>query len=133
MGLAPTTVKNHIDAVSCDACGKMKVMGAAVCRGCSSLRRATRTRWLDKQGYVCLYLPEHPQSNSTGVVFEHRKVMCEALGRILEKHENVHHKNGIRTDNRLENLELWHRPQPAGQRVSDVQTGAEPHHYAGGQ
>lgn len=41
------------------------------------------------------------------------------LGRELLANENVHHINGDRLDNRLENLELWSSAQPAGQRVSD--------------
>ena len=51
---------------------------------------------------------------------EHRVVLEQVLHRELYPFENVHHKNGVRTDNAPENLELWVRPQPCGQRPEDL-------------
>lgn len=53
------------------------------------------------------------------IQLQHRWVMEEQLGRPLWPDETVHHKNGDRSDNRIENLELWSSWQPAGQRVED--------------
>ena len=70
-------------------------------------------------GYVQWQDPDNIHANSSGRVAEHRYVMGEFIGRVLYAHENVHHKNGNRSDNRLENLELWSTHQPTGQRVED--------------
>lgn len=77
-------------------------------------RRPSGARYLDRQGYVMIK-PE--KGNAVG---EHRIVMERMLGRPLAQGENVHHKNGVRNDNRPENLELWYSPQPYGQRVEDL-------------
>jgi hypothetical protein len=57
-------------------------------------------------GYRHLYLPEHPTSMKGGYIVEHRFVMEAMLGRLLERGEVVHHKNGDHGDNRPDNLEL---------------------------
>lgn len=73
----------------------------------------------NKDGYVLRLKPEgHPAT--TRYVQEHRLVMEQALGRYLQRYETVHHKNGIRSDNRPENLELWVTPQVSGQRAADL-------------
>lgn len=63
---------------------------------------------------------DHPNANKRGEIKEHIYVMGQKLNRKLVKGENVHHKNGVRDDNHIDNLELWYKPQPGGQRVTDL-------------
>lgn len=83
-------------------------------------------------GYIYEYVPEHPsvQGKAYRRVGQHRLVMERQLGRFLLPGENVHHKNGVKDDNRPENLELWYRPQTAGQRVCDIVAYVVTYHRA---
>lgn len=58
-------------------------------------------------GYIVAHAPHHPNSDSKGYVFEHRLVMEKHLGRYLSGVEVVHHKNSVKDDNRLANLQLF--------------------------
>ena len=89
-------------------------------------RRKTKTRmdtpiqkktkgggeWANGYGYIISNTP-------SGHMMKHRWVMQQHIGRPLLRQETVHHINGDRTDNRIENLELWSDSHPAGQRVAD--------------
>jgi hypothetical protein len=94
-----------------------KKIGLANTKRLTGKKGSTATGWgggkytTKRDGYIHIYVPNHPNARKGGgggggYVLEHRLVMEKFLGRYLEKYENIHHKNGIKDDNRLENLML---------------------------
>lgn len=103
----------HPNALRCQACR----IGAGVDIGPNNGNwRGGLTK--PKSGYIQVRAYGRP--NSPPYVFEHVLVMESVLGRMLLPGENVHHINGVKDDNRPENLELWVTSQPRGQRVEDL-------------
>jgi hypothetical protein len=81
-------------------------------------------RLYNKDGYVIVWCPEHPTTHKTKkYVLEHRLVMEQHLGRYLTRQEVVHHKNGVKDDNRIENLEVF---QCNGEHLRQTLKGCVP-------
>ena|SRR3990167_10242785 len=78
-------------------------------------------RYKTTKGYIEIYKPEHPRARGGRYVAEHRLVMEKHLGRYLEPYEKVHHINGVKTDNRIENLEVWTTRHLEGIRKGDFE------------
>lgn len=104
--------------LDCPRCGNKMSPKASSCRDCRQYSGESSPTWkggriYNKDGYVLIRIDGNYE-------LEHRLVMEEKLGRNLLQHENVHHVNGVKDDNRPENLELWLRPQPSGCRAADL-------------
>jgi len=94
--------KKHILALS----GKNNVWHGVSRRGEKSVGWKGG-RVLDSGGYIKIFIPKHPNANHQGYIKEQRLVMEKHLGRYLSPKEVVHHINGVKIDNRIENLKLF--------------------------
>jgi hypothetical protein len=106
-------------------CGRPKMVTSLTCTVWRKNGGKSNSNWkggrtTHKRGYVMVWAPEHPRGARSKYVFEHILVLEASIGRYLIQGESVHHRNGVRGDNRIENLELWTRPQPEGIRVQDA-------------
>lgn len=103
-------------------CGKPMYKNARTCSSCRINVGESNGNWKggrtrQSKGYIYIAVDIEGRSKYK---LEHIVVMETHLGRALLQGENVHHINGIRDDNRLENLELWVKPQPTGVRAKDA-------------
>ncbi len=115
--------RKELDRQPCPLCGNLKQRHSKTCFECFRQSKQfpySQKKHTDKSGYVYVYFKAHPKADREGRIFEHRLVMEKKLGRYLFPFENVHHRNGVRSDNGVENLELWVKKQPTGARVEDV-------------
>lgn len=80
---------------------------------------------VDTHGYVWVRRPDHPRAKGNGgYIREHHAVVEDSIGRLLQKGESVHHINGVRSDNRLENLQLCSSRHGNGQALVCADCGS---------
>lgn len=83
-------------------------------------RKPEAAGYINRDGYREFYNLPKAKGGREGKSLEHRLIMERLLGRRLLSRESIHHRNGVRHDNRPENLELWITNQPNGQRAEDI-------------
>jgi ADP-ribosylglycohydrolase len=104
---------------------KVKSCGCQLRASARARRGEKHPRWKggrreDKNGYITIRCYDYPGATGSVSVYEHQAVMAKHLGRPIMIDESIHHRNGIRNDNRLENLELRVSYHGQGQTIDDA-------------
>lgn len=137
--MAPNGHTRYRIRLTCSECGKVRFvdlrnlsrMKTDLCGRCSRLQTkiSMPTRTIDKRGYVKLYIPKNhslaTMRDARGQIYEHRIVMARKLGRILNDDEHIHHVNGNKTDNSLNNLRLVDPHEHASRHAKEFGFGSE--------
>ncbi len=132
---------NERNKFTCQHCGKLEYRSRTTeafriyreqkycspeCKSAAQAKKAlarfeggTIGRHIKRNGYVWISIPSLANDGKKTEMLEHRWIMSKHLGRKLQQGETVHHINGIRGDNRIENLELFNSRHGPGQRVVD--------------
>ena len=111
VGMSPAAVRYQLRLAGLIARDRLQALRAAGSRISRGLKGRPSPNYKGGRirhggGYILVYVPDHPCADQYGYVFEHRLVAQETLGRFLHYGEVVHHRNGIRDDNRPSNLEV---------------------------
>jgi len=107
----PPPAENSLISCAC-GCGQSLLKYDSRWRPRKYIRGHNASRWkggryIQEDGYVMIFSPEHPRKNSSNYIYEHRLTMEQNLGRLLTLEESIHHINGNKSDNGIENLLLF--------------------------
>ncbi|HUS51827.1 MAG TPA: HNH endonuclease [Candidatus Paceibacterota bacterium] len=92
----------------CLDCGIMISRRSKRCKSCAAkLQKRIRKKTKTSEGYILCPQPNHPNAMKRGSVSEHRLIVEKKIGRYLKPEEVIHHINGKKDDNRIENLMLF--------------------------